>query len=85
MISKQKYLFKKKDEGQESKTSPVWGLEPQWEVGKHKESVEEGEYGGSTKHSSVKMEQCLELQHFRGARITGMSHQRLVSPVDENK
>jgi hypothetical protein len=44
------------NEGQEGKTNSVQGLH-QWEGGEHKERMKEGEYGGNTTYSCIKMEQ----------------------------
>jgi hypothetical protein len=54
IINKKNCLFFFKNEEQEGKTGPVWGLEP----GRgHKGWVKEGEYSGNIMYSCMKMEQ----------------------------
>jgi hypothetical protein len=45
-----------KNERQEGKTGPVWPLVPMGGRG-YKERMKEGEYGGNTTYSCIKMEQ----------------------------
>jgi hypothetical protein len=49
-----------KNEGQEGKTSPFWGVGTSvrgWRAGGIKERVKEDKYGRSTTYSCMKMEQ----------------------------
>jgi hypothetical protein len=46
-------MFFLKKEGQEVKACPLWGGW-QWEGGRHKKRMKEGEYGGCILYSCIK-------------------------------